>query len=558
MASRTLNQNQELRLEEFKKKEMEDLAQILAVKYGLPYINLLQMPVSLDALKVIPEEESKKGLLAAFQKIGRILKIVLKNPNLLITQRILNNLTEKGFKSELFLGSERSLEKAWSFYKDVPVYTEAKAGIIEISTEKIETLSPLLTNIETFKKTFQEAVVKEKRKTTEILEIILALALNIEASDIHFEPAENEIRLRFRLDGVLMDILNFPTNLYPLLLSRIKLISELKLNVHDRSQDGRFSVKMKEINIEVRTSILPGPYGETIVLRILHPKTIALTFEDLGIQKNVLKTLENEIKKPNGMILTTGPTGSGKTTTLYTFLKKINSPKIKIITVEDPIEYHLTGISQTRIDKLKKYDFSNALKAILRQDPDVIMVGEIRDLETAETAIHASLTGHLVFSTLHTNNAAGTIPRLIDLGAKPNLIGPAVNAAMAQRLVRKLCPASKFDDAPTEKEKEIIKKLLKNLPADFQKKDYKLEKIWRAKPCPECNNTGFKGRIGVFEVFKIDEKIEKLISENSTEGDLQKAAENQGMLTMQQDGILKILEGITSFDEVERVVGFSS
>jgi len=291
-------------------------------------------------------------------------------------------------------------------------------------------------------------------------------------------------------------------------------------------------------------------------LRILHPKTIAMSFENLGFQKEVLEMLWNEIKKPNGMILTTGPTGSGKTTTLYAFLKKINSPKIKIITIEDPIEYHLPGVSQTQVGKEKKYDFSNGLKAILRQDPDVIMVGEIRDLDTAETAIHASLTGHLVFSTLHTNNAAGTIPRLIDLGVKPNLIGPAVNAAIAQRLVRKLCPASKIQDAPTEKEKEILKKIIKNMPPNFQKIKSEPKIIWRPKPCPECNNTGYKERIGVFEVLKIDEKIEKLISQNSTESELQKAAEEQGMLTMQQDGILKILEGVTSFDEVERVVGF--
>lgn len=547
----------EEKIKEFRQKEMEDLAQIISKKYDLPYIILSQIPIGVDALKIVPEEEAKKGFLAVFNKLGKILKIVVSNPNLEFTQTILNNLKNQGYKLELFLGSENSLHKAWGYYKDVPVYKEAQAGIIEISPEKIESLSNSLSSIDDFKKTFRENIIKEKRKTTEILEIIMAAALNVEASDVHFEPMENEVRLRFRLDGVLMDILNFSHSIYQFLLSRVKLISELKLNVHDQAQDGRFSIKTKETKIEIRTSILPSQYGETIVLRILSPKTIALTLEELGIQKQLLEMLYAEIKKPNGMILTTGPTGSGKTTALYAFLKKINSPEIKIITIEDPVEYHLEGISQTQVDKNKKYDFSNGLKAILRQDPDVIMVGEIRDLDTAETAIHASLTGHLVFSTLHTNNASGTIPRLIDLGVKPNLIGSAVNIAIAQRLVRTLCEYSKIKDAPTKREKEIMEDMITKLPKDFQKEKYNLSAIFRPKPCAKCNNTGFKRRIGIFEVLKVDDKIERLIvTHGATEADFQKAAIEQGMLTMQQDGILKVLKGLTSFDEVERIVGF--
>ncbi len=551
------NQNDaEERIKEFKQKEMEDLTQILSKKYNLTYINLSQIPIGVDALKIVPEEEARKGFLAVFNKLGKILKIVLLNPNLEFAQAILNNLKNNGYKLELFLGSENSLAKAWGYYKDVPIYKEATAGTIEISPEKIEALSSYLSNIDDFKKTFRETIIKKKRKTTEILEIIMAAALNVEASDVHFEPMEKEVRLRFRIDGVLMDILNFPHNIYQFLLSRVKLISELKLNIHDQAQDGRFSIKTKDAEIEIRTSILPSQYGETIVLRILSPKAIELTLEKLGIQKPLLEMLYAEIKKPNGMILTTGPTGSGKTTALYAFLKKINSPEIKVITIEDPIEYHLEGISQTQVDKDKKYDFSNGLKAILRQDPDVIMVGEIRDLDTAETAIHASLTGHLVFSTLHTNNASGTIPRLIDLGVKPNLIGSAVNVAIAQRLVRTLCEYSKIKDVPTKKEKEAIEDALKKLPKDFQEEKYDLSYVFRPKPCDKCNNTGFKGRIGIFEILKVDDKIEKLIVTGSaTEADFQKAAIEQGMLTMKQDGILKALKGMTSLDEVERIVG---
>lgn len=564
MSSSVLNgddkkkERQELKLEEFKKQEMEDVSQILSKKYGLPYINLALVPINLDALKTVSEEDAKSGRLAVFQKVGKILKIILLNPGIPETERILNRLKTDGFKLELYLGSENSLKKSWNYYKDIPLYTEAKYGVVEISGEKIEEFTSSASSIEKFKELFLKDISKEKRRTTEILEIILSAGLNTDASDIHIEPQERDIRLRFRLDGVLLDIINFKHDIYNYLLSRIKLISELKLNIHDKSQDGRFSIKTRDVSIEIRTSIIPGAYGETIVLRILNPKTISMNFEDLGIQDKLLNIVFEEIKKPNGMILTTGPTGSGKTTAVYAFLKKINDPRIKIITIEDPIEYHLKGVSQTQVSKDKNYDFANGLKAILRQDPDVIMIGEIRDFETAETAVHAALTGHLVLSTLHTNNVIGTIPRLVDLGVKPNLIGPAINMAMAQRLVRKLCPYSKTEDYPSEKEKKIIKESADALPPEFKKNDFDLDsiKIYRPKPCEKCNNTGYKGRIGVFEIFKIDQNVEKLISENSTESDFEKAAKEQSMLTMRQDGILKILSGITSFEEVEKVVGF--
>lgn len=564
MSSSVLNdddkkkEKQKLKLEEFKKREMEDVSQILSKKYNLPYINLALIPINLDALKTIPEKDARAGYLAVFQKIGKILKIILENPNLPETERVLNGLKNDRFKLELYLGSENSLKKAWSYYKDIPLYTEAKYGVVEISGEKIEEFSNSASSIEKFKELFLKDISKEKRRTTEILEIILSTGLNTDASDIHIEPQENDVRLRFRLDGVLFDIINFKHDIYNYLLSRIKLISELKLNIHNKSQDGRFSIKTKDSNIEIRTSIIPGAYGETIVLRILNPKTISMNFEDLGIQDKLLDMIFEEIKKPNGMILTTGPTGSGKTTAIYAFLKKINDPGIKIITIEDPVEYHLKGISQTQVSKDKNYDFVNGLKAILRQDPDVIMIGEIRDFETAETAVHAALTGHLVLSTLHTNNVIGTIPRLVDLGVKPNLIGPAINMAMAQRLVRKLCPYSKIEDMPTETEKKIMQESIDALPLEFKKNDFNLDllKIYRPKPCEKCNNTGYKGRTGVFEIFKIDQNVEKLISENSTETDFEKAAKEQKMLTMRQDGILKVLSGITSFEEIEKVVGF--
>ena len=284
------------------------------------------------------------------------------------------------------------------------------------------------------------------------------------------------------------------------------------------------------------------------------PKTINITFDKLGMQPPVYKIMQNELKKPNGMILTTGPTGSGKTTTLYAFLKTVSSPEVKVITIEDPIEYHLPHITQTQIDPPKGYDFSNGLRSILRQDPDIILVGEIRDLETAGIAMHAALTGHLVFSTLHTNDAAGTIPRLIDLGVKTNIISPALNVVIAQRLVRLLCKECKREVKPNDQEKKMIEKEIKNLPQTYKKPPLKDFKIWEAIGCEACNMTGFRGRIGIFEAFLIDNEMERMIIKNPPKADIEEAAGHQGMATMYQDGVLKVLAGATSFEELNRVV----
>jgi type IV pilus assembly protein PilB len=454
-----------------------------------------------------------------------------------------------------FLVSGLSLEKAWKRYKEVPAFIEITKGIVDISPEKMEAFSQDIKTSEDLKKIFSfMASKKESRKISEILELILAAAISMDASDIHIEPQEKQIRLRLRLDGVLQDILYFEHRHYQLLLSRIKLVSELKLNIHDRPQDGRFSIHLKGIEIEIRTSALPGPYGESIVLRILNPKTIAVAFEDLGIPPALVKTLSKEIQKPNGMILTTGPTGSGKTTTLYAFLKKIYTPGVKIITLEEPIEYHIEGITQTQTNPKAGYDFASGLRSILRQDPDVIMVGEIRDLDTAKTAINAALTGHLVFSTLHTNNAAGTIPRLIDLGVEPNILAPAINISMAQRLVRKLCKECKKQDKPTNEEMRVINTTVDSLPENFKKPSLTNLHIWRAARCQKCHGMGYKGRAGIFEAILINDEMERLILKMPSEAEIKKAAAKQGILNMQQDGILKVIEGITSIEELGRII----
>jgi len=417
---------------------------------------------------------------------------------------------------------------------------ETIGGDIKIVSRGIKNISELKKNIEKTSNT----------KITDLIEVIFGGAVDLDASDIHIEPEAEKSKIRLRVDGVLQDIAYIPMEIYQNVLSRVKLLAKIKMNVSDKSQDGRFSLlfsaeQIKETPIEIRVSTLPAENGESLVFRILNPKNL-IGLGDLGLRKDLLTLFRKEIKKPNGMIIVTGPTGSGKTTTLYAFLKEVRKPEIKIITIEDPIEYRLPGISQTQV-KDKEYDFASGLKSIMRQDPDVILVGEIRDLETANTALQASLTGHLVFTTLHTNDAAGTIARLISLGANPSNIGPAINLAVAQRLVRKICPKCGTLRAPSPEELQKIKeglgKVVKNI------------KIPQVKGCMYCNGTGYKGRVGIFEAFLIDNEIEKFIVTVPSISALKEKAIKRGMTTMKQDGLVKVLAGVTTLEEVERVAG---
>ena len=390
--------------------------------------------------------------------------------------------------------------------------------------------------------------------TTSTAELIFSLATELDASDVHFETSREGARLRFRLDGLLYDLIIVPSHIYDLILSRIKLISGLKINVVNSPQDGRFSMKRADTTIDARVSTIPAEFGEMVVVRILNPKTIALKLDNLGLRADDRELINQELKKPNGMILVTGPTGSGKTTSLYAFLKEVQNPELKIITIEDPIEYRLAGIEQTQVDKAGNYDFNNGLKSILRQDPDVILVGEIRDQETAETSLHASLTGHLVFSTLHTNNAAGAVPRLIDLGVNPRIIGPALDLIVAQRLVRLLCPKCKAERQLSEEEKNKISAFLSVVPAKVDKPSLEGIKVFSAAGCSECEG-GYKGRVGIFEFLEVDDAFEELVNKGATEGEMEKAAKAAGMVGLQADGLLKVLAGETTVEEVERITG---
>jgi len=431
-------------------------------------------------------------------------------------------------------------------------------GETEITEAILSEIQKEIKNISDFKNKIEESL---KGRLTEVLEIILGSAIHLNASDIHFEPKEENTKLRVRIDGLLQNVLFFDSKMYQSIISRVKLLSELKLNITDRPQDGRFSILMtdkeskKLLLIEIRTSILPSEYGETIVLRILNPKSL-IDLEALGLRKDLLELFNGEIKRPNGMIIITGPTGSGKTTTLYAFLKKIQSPEAKIITIEDPIEYHLKGISQTQVNPSKGYGFANGLRSIMRQDPDVVLVGEVRDLETASISLQAALTGHLVFTTLHTNDAAGIVTRLQALGEKAINIAPAINMAIAQRLIRKVCKkcakTRKISQQELEKLKKEFKNLLKTIEVPKSDKD---TEIPEAAGCKECNNTGYKGRAGIYEAFLIDDEMEKFVLTSPSIAALNEKAIEKGMVTMYQDGLIKVLQGMTTIEEVEKATG---
>ncbi len=538
-------------LAKMKHESEEQQAANLAGVLGLPYVDLNIFPIDPETLRTIPKENAEKFKIVCVQRAGKNVSLATPDPARNDLKDFLSQLEkEEGFKIKLHICSKSGLEKTIEKYK--------RLSLVESLDELRLTLSGK--DLEEFEKNIKDIVDLHKRitelPTTEVINIIIAGAIKMEASDIHFEPQRDNIRLRYRLDGILQNIAELPTPIYHYLLSRIKIMSGMKINIRDIAQDGHFSIRLEKNEIDVRVSILPGNFGETIVMRLLDQSAVALKFDDLGLKGLAYDKMREGIKKPNGMILTTGPTGSGKTTTLYAIINQLNTPEVKIITVEDPVEYKIKGISQTQVSKNHDYTFANALRAIVRQDPDIILVGEVRDDETANIAIHASLTGHLVLSTLHTNSAVESIPRLVDMGIKPSLIPAAVNVLIAQRLVRRLCPHCKEKYIPAKETIESIKKILAIISPKAKlpiPKDIK--SFYRAKGCPKCHGLGYKGRIGIFEILTINEEIEQKITEMAPEKEILSAALEDGMITMLQDGILKALRGVTSLEEVQRVTG---
>ncbi|TSC87017.1 MAG: putative type II secretion system protein E [Parcubacteria group bacterium Gr01-1014_8] len=552
MAQFTDDKKQADRLEELHRKEEEQLAEMLATKYGVEYIDLTNKSIDTDSLRLILEKDARAAEVAAFRKINKKLFVAMRAPERQDSVQAIQSLERLGYETRRFIVSRASLDHAWDRYHDLSYATETEAGVLTLSNETIqEMLEKLKVLADVGVEIKGHMGSKDVHRISRVLEVIMAGALSLGASDVHLEPEDEAVRMRYRLDGVLIEVTMFDHATYALISSRIKLLSGLKLNIKNAAQDGRFSIVINKKEIEIRTSILPGAYAETCVMRILDPSTIALPMEKLGFDKYLMDIFDKEIAKPNGMILNTGPTGSGKTTTLYAFLRKVHNPGIKIVTIEDPIEYHLPGIVQTQVSR--DYTFASGLRSTLRQDPDVIMVGEIRDAEVASTAVHASLTGHLVFSTLHTNDAAGTFPRLIDMGVNADILGAAVTVAMAQRLVRRLCEKCRESAVIQGEDKIVMDRLLKNIPHE-EDLPANRETMWKAKGCEKCGGLGYKGRIGIVEVILMDKEMEEAVRHSSSERDLWKAAVHQKIRRMAQDGAVKVLQGVTSLEELTRIV----
>ncbi len=453
-------------------------------------------------------------------------------------------------EGSLYLISQHSLDYALNVYKSLPKVDTNREGV-KIKEEDLKKFKEDMKDYKSLDKKIDEV------NTSDVVTLILATSIKTESSDVHIEAEEDGIKVRFRIDGVLQEAATIDKKKWKKIVSRMKLLAGVKINITDSPQDGRYTIFLNDEEIEVRSSFLPTNYGESVVMRLLRSSAINVPFEKLGLMPKAQEVLEREMKKPNGLILTTGPTGSGKTTTLYAVLKKLNNPETKIITLENPVEYHLGGINQSQVEPEKGYTFAQGLRSILRQDPDIIMVGEIRDLDTAEISIQASLTGHLVLSTLHTNDASGVIPRMIDMGVKPYFLTPSINAIIGQRLIRKLCPECKKEHELESDEEDKVKKILAVIsPKAEVDTPNELPKIYKVgEGCDHCNGIGYKGRIGIYEIFTMADNIKQLASDNAPAFKILQQAIENGMITMLQDGVLKVLDGATSLDEVYRVIG---
>lgn len=532
-------------------KEMEQQTKDEAEEMGLPYIDLFGYPISSEAISLIEEEEAKKLKAVCFYYDGETIRMGSTNPSEKEVKDKLEKLKKQYHTSgKLYLISKHSLSYALEIYDSLSKIERVEGGV-EIKEEDLRRFRDDIKDYRSLNKKVRQV------NTSDVVTLILATAIKTDASDIHIEAEELSIAIRYRIDGVLQEAASIDKSRWQKIVSRLKLVAGVKINIVDKPQDGRFSIFLDEEKIDVRTSFLPTNYGESVVMRVLRSSAINLELEELGLRKEYQETLKQEMNKPYGLILTTGPTGSGKTTTLYAVLKRINNPKNKIITLENPIEYQLEGISQSQIEEGEDYSFANALQSCLRQDPDVVMVGEVRNLKTAETAIQAGLTGHLVLSTLHTNDASGVLPRMIDMGVKPYFLTPAINAIIGQRLARRLCPKCKQEHKLSQKEKEKVDKILAVVsPKSNVEVPKELSTIYKVgKGCEHCNGIGYKGRVGLYEILTMDDDIKELASENAHAFKIMQQAIENGMLTMLQDGVLKCLEGMTSLQEVYRVIG---
>ncbi len=523
---------------------------------GIQYLNLENFPVSLGALKLLSKEEAILAEAAVVTQKDQDVALVLRNKKKLETQTLIKKLESLGFKLTFFQISKSGFEKLLNDYDKIKELDKKITGRIDVKKETILELAHKLKGV-TLVKQEMEKFSFDDQTVADFLELLMAGALANDVSDIHLEPYEKSVRVRYRLDGDLFDLWsNYPLDHYRAFLTRVKLLAGVKLDLGSRAQDGRFSVGMGDRDVELRVAISPTSFGETVVIRLLDPKVVDLDLLNLGFREDDLEIVDQELKKPYGLILNTGPTGSGKTTTLYACLKRKNSSEVKIITIEDPVEYRLAGIEQTQVDDASGYTFANGLRSILRQDPDVILVGEVRDEETANIALQAALTGHLVFSTVHANAAVSAIARLTNLKVKSLSIGPALNLVIGQRLVKKLCERCKeVVDIRGGEMALRLKEIVDRLPSRVNRGGVTYDKIYHAKGCAECDFKGYRGRVALVELFLLEKEIVQLIELEVPESNLFEAARRLGMVTMQEDGVIKVLKGITTLEEVENATG---
>lgn len=537
------------KMTEIKLKEQEQAVQRRAQELGIGYINLKGFPIGPEVLTLVPENVSRDLQALCFFHQDNQLRIGATDPANEHVLTLMENLAaDLKVNVEPYIISQHSYDLAAKLYAAVPKIKQFAAGV-QVRPEDIRDFQKGLTSI-------QDLDAKLKSiSLTQVITALIAGAIVGRSSDIHIEAEEHDVKVRYRIDGVLHEVARLPAESWKKIISRIKLLAHLKLNITTKPQDGRFTIYLDNETVEVRVSALPTAYGESVVMRLLMSSSVGLKLDDLGMRGNALALIKKQVIRPNGMILTTGPTGSGKTTTLYAFMTQLNTPDTNIITLENPVEYHLQGVNQSQVDDAGGYTFAKGLRSVLRQDPDVVMVGEIRDGETAEIATNAALTGHLVLSTLHTNDAAGAIPRLLALGVKPFLLAPAMNAIIAQRLVRRICQDCK---APMELDEDtrdrVVTALREISPASGEKVDMDKLVFYKGQGCEQCQHIGYKGRIGIYEVLTMNEEIEKIVlSTQVSEYDIRAIAKKAGMVTMVQDGLLKALEGITTVNEVFEV-----
>jgi len=529
-------------------KEKEEITRQNAVALGLQYIDLSAFPVSAESLRSVPKEVAQERGVVCFYSTAEELRVGVLEPSEELGQFIFDLGERHHSQVTIYLISENSFEHVLKLYDNLPIVKEISKDI-NITDEDLAKFGEDINNLQNLQGKFVDVSV------TDILTLMIAAALKINSSDVHVEAEEGGIAVRYRIDGILHDVATLPKEQWKRFVSRIKLLAALKINITDKPQDGRVTLRLGSGSLDVRVSTLPTIHGESVVMRILHSGSKGVTYDELGLRGEAYDKLKKEVERPNGMIITTGPTGSGKTTTLYGILRTLNKPGVKIITLEDPIEIKMDGINQSQVDMSRDYTFAKGLRSILRQDPDICMVGEIRDLESAEIAIQAALTGHLMLSTIHTNSASGAVPRFLSMGVKPFLLAPALNAVIGQRLVRRICQNCVVEDQTGPETLRQATELLEKLPpAEKNKIDFKNLHFYKGAGCEKCSGLGYKGRIGIYEIFVMTKEIEQIIlSAQVSEYTIQELAVKDGMVTMAQDGVLKALDKITSLYEVFRV-----